>query len=148
MSILLDPKSEGSVTLRSGNYKDHPIVDFNVFENKDDETILIEAWKKADAVFMNLKKKNIVSKRIHVDKYIDEEDLKKQLHRQYFNIYHPTSTLKMGKVVDEKLKVMGIEGLRVVDASIMPKITTGNTNAPCVMIGEKASDMILEENRN
>jgi choline dehydrogenase len=73
------------------------------------------------------------------------EDL---LNKMTDTIYHPTSTCKMGNdsmsVVDKTLKVHGVDGLRVADASIMPNIVSGNTNAPCIMIGEKASDMILK----
>ncbi len=66
------------------------------------------------------------------------------------SIYHPTGTCKMGAgpgaVVDDRLRVYGINGLRVADCSIMPEIVSGNTNAPAIMIGEKASDLIIEDN--
>jgi choline dehydrogenase len=79
----------------------------------------------------------------------DEEGTLDWVRSTAVTIYHPTGTCKMGtdgmSVVSPTLKVRGVEGLRVADASIMPKITSGNTNAPAIMIGEKASDLILKE---
>jgi choline dehydrogenase len=63
-----------------------------------------------------------------------------------FTVYHLTSTCRMGDVVDERLRVNGVAGLRVADASIMPNVTSGNTNAPSIMIGEKAAEMLAADN--
>ena len=79
----------------------------------------------------------------------DYDAILKWVRKTSVTIYHPTGTCKMGQdkmaVVDEKLRVIGIDGLRVADCSIMPVISSGNTNAPAIMIGEKASDMILAD---
>ena len=80
----------------------------------------------------------------------DDEELVKQEASNYAQtIFHPVGTCKMGQdemsVVDEKLKGSGIKNLRVIDASIMPNITSGNTNAPTIMIAEKGADMILQQ---
>ena len=79
----------------------------------------------------------------------DDEELVKAASNHAQTIFHPVGTCKMGKgdeaVVNDKLQTHGIQNLRVVDASIMPNITSGNTNAPTIMIAEKASDMILNK---
>jgi len=83
-------------------------------------------------------------------RYASDAELLEAARQHSQTIYHPTSTCKMGQddsaVVDARLKVHGIEKLRIADASIMPEIISGNTNAPTIMIGEKAADMILQEN--
>ena len=97
----------------------------------------------------------------YVQKYCGEEvqpgkdfssdcEILKFIRKKAETLYHPSGTCKMGidklAVVDEKLKVRGIKGLRVADASIMPTLISGNTNGPCMMIGERCADFIIQEN--
>ena len=146
---LIYPKSRGEITLRSNDPYEHPIIDPHYFENDEDVKILLKGIQLSrefakTAPFSNYLK----SEAVPGDHVTSEEGLRAHIRLFAKTIYHPVGTCKMGidemAVVDPELKVHGIEGLRIADASIMPNITGGNTNAPSIMIGEKAADMIKE----
>ena len=146
---LLRPKSRGEVTLKSANPLEDPLIDPKFLSHPDDVIDLVEGYKK----MMTILNKSPVSKYTssHVQRPIDlndNKDIEQAIREEADTVYHPVGTCKMGSdemaVVDHTLKVHGIDGLRVVDASIMPTLIGGNTNAPTIMIGEKASDIILE----
>lgn len=147
LPTLLRPESRGYVTLESNNAYDAPIIQPNFLEVEQDQITLLKAAKKAMEVmnapaFNQYRKRNITPPDTSSDEAIMLH-LKKQLE----TVYHPVGTCKMGNdemaVVDEQLRVKGIEGLRVIDASIMPTIVSGNTNAAVYMIAEKGAEMIL-----
>ena len=145
---LLKPKSRGYVGLNSNNPMDDPLIQPNFLAVEDDLKVLILGVKKALEVskasaFKSFRKTIIIPKKESDAAII--EHIKKGLE----TVYHPVGTCKMGyddlAVVSDNLKVHGIDGLRVVDASIMPTIVSGNTNAATIMIGEKAADMIMAQ---
>ncbi|GHA58583.1 choline dehydrogenase [Amylibacter ulvae] len=146
----LRPESRGHIHIASPNAVDYPKIVPNYLSATADQLCAIRAVKFARAMTRTKALSPFVV-REHVpdnDPQTDEELL--QCARNISQtIYHPTSTCRMGHddmaVVDDRLRVRGIAGLRVADASIMPDIVSGNTNAPTIMIGEKASDMILED---
>lgn len=146
----LRPESRGHIHIASPNAHDHPKIVPNYLSATADQLCAIRAMKFARATTRTKALSSFIL-REHVpdnDPQTDEQ-LLECAGRISQTIYHPTSTCRMGSdpmaVVDDRLRVHGISGLRVADASIMPQIVSGNTNAPAIMIGEKASDMVLKD---
>ena len=150
--LQLRPESTGFLTLKSPNYNDHPDIHPNYLATDTDCRTIVKAVQMARRIveYEPLKKHVLEEYAPGGDVAFDDEQATLDWVRQTaVTIYHPTGTCKMGtdemSVVNPSLKVRGVDCLRVADASIMPKITSGNTNAPAIMIGEKASDLILQE---
>jgi len=149
---LLRPKSRGSVWLQSADPLAPPAIDPNFFGEESDLDTMVAGFRTTrrllDApALKSLQKADVVAAGVETD-----EQIREVLRDNVDTVYHPVGTCKMGvndplAVVDPRLKVHGLEGLRVVDASIMPTLIGGNTNAPSIMIGEKAADMIRSETR-
>nr|XP_018911112.1 PREDICTED: glucose dehydrogenase [FAD, quinone]-like [Bemisia tabaci] len=158
---LLRPKSRGQILLQSANVTDKPIIISGFLNDTDDVAKLIDAIKfvqkfvKTESLTrIGAEIKRINMKGCEAEEFQSDKYWKCMLHHMASSLYHTVGTCKMGPksdptaVVDHSLKVHGIDRLRVVDASIMPTIVSGNTNAAVMMIGEKAADMILHRWRD
>lgn len=150
LPTLLHPKSRGFVKLRSSDPMTPPVIQPNFLQEKEDMNQLVKGVKKALEIY---KQKAFEPYLENVNAPLDsssDEAIKAHIRKGVETVYHPVGTCKMGSddmaVVDNELRVHGVTNLRVVDASIMPKIVTGNTNAPVYMIAEKGADMILGKN--
>ncbi|KAG7204868.1 hypothetical protein KM043_005268 [Ampulex compressa] len=158
LPLLLRPKSSGWIRLKSRNPLVYPDINPNYFTHPDDMPVLVEGIRIAMRI-SNTSAFQRFGSRPHTipmpgcQRYpFDTYEYWECCIRHFtFTIYHPTGTCKMGPrgdptaVVDPRLRVYGVKGLRVIDASVMPTIISGNPNAPTIMIGEKASDIIKED---
>jgi choline dehydrogenase len=146
----LRPESRGSLKIRSADPSAPPEIRINYLATESDRAAFVDGIRILRKILAAPALKPYVVNEVYPgsDKTSDEE-LLDFCRKTGSTVYHPTSTCRMGNdslaVVDQRLCVRGIEGLRVVDASVMPDLMSGNTNAPTIMIAEKASDMILED---
>ena len=149
--LQLRPESAGHLELASAHPSDHPRIFPNYLATRTDCDTLVEGIRIARKICNTAPVKDMITAEFSPGEQIadDYDQLLEWARNTATTIYHPTGTCKMGKdrqaVVAPRLTVHGMSGLRVADASIMPTITSGNTNAPAIMIGEKVADMILED---
>jgi choline dehydrogenase len=150
--ILLKPHSRGTITLRSADPKDKPIIDprYLTDDAGADRAALMSGLRMCADIAKAAALKGIIGRiaRPLDARQLDDETLERALNSLSHTLYHPVGTCRMGSddasVVDADLRVRGVDGLRVADASVMPTIIRGHTHAPSVLIGEKAADLIRE----
>ena len=138
----LAPTSRGEVTLRTGNPASAPRILHNYLQTEQDRASIVAGLRIALDIAAQPALTGVISGPFEVPDSDSEADLLGFARRTGLTLYHPTSTCAIGEVVDPELRVRGVEGLRVVDASVMPSIVRGNTNAATIMIAERAADLI------
>lgn len=153
----VQPHSEGEVCLVSSDVADAPRIDLNYLADPHDVTVMVAVMRRAleivdhwpgDGLGSLLVPPHLAEAHGHATGDVPSDALLEDLARHYaLTVYHESSTCRMGSVVDAELRVLGVAGLRVADASIMPTVVSGNTNAATIMIGERAADLIAEEHR-
>ena len=143
---VLRPKSRGYVGLKSADPMKAPLIDPRFLSDPADLATLINGYKAMRRILEAPAFAPYRGKELYTDGSETDAEIEAWIRKRADTVYHPVGTCRMGtdpeSVVDPNLKVHGLEGLRVVDASVMPTVISGNTNAPCIMIGEKAVDLI------
>jgi choline dehydrogenase len=143
---VVKPTSRGSVTLRTPSPYVKPRIQHNYLTTDEDRATILAGAKVALQIARQDAFRSVITGEFEApDAESSDEELWAYIEDQTMTIYHPTSSCAIGPVVDPRLKVHGVGGLRVVDASVMPTIVRGNTNAATIMIAEKAADLIREE---
>lgn len=151
--LLLHPKSRGSVKLASPDFRADPVIDFGYFSHPDDLSVMVEGVKRVSAIFKSPTMSKLVKRDLMTAHCKSDDDWVDYCRKVAHTNYHPVGSCGMGSdplnsVVNNRLSIHGLEGIRVVDSSIMPTICGGNTNAPTIMIAEKGADMIKEDYSN
>ena len=152
----VQPHSEGEIVLASAEPSDDPDIRMNYYGDPHDMEVMVATLRKALDVVASWPARSglgpllvppaLAAEHAHAEGDTPSDDLLVDLARHYsFTVYHLTSTCRMGSVVDERLRVLGVAGLRVADASVMPNVVSGNTNAAAIMIGEKAAEMLAAD---
>lgn len=146
-ATLIYPKSRGTLRLASADPTASPLIDYGYLTDDADLELLVEGTNMIREIMAHDAFAGSVLEEIHPGVGLQGSELRRAMLNRVNSVYHGVGTCRMGvdelSVVDPSLKVRGVEGLRVADASIMPSITGGNTNAPAIMIGEKAASIIL-----
>ena len=147
---LLRPTSRGRLSLRSARPEDHPHLVFNYLATREDLDAMVSALKLVREIHAQRALSRYAGEELSPGREVaSDAELEAWLRESVGTSFHPVGTCRMGpkgdptSVVDSELRVHGLQGLRVIDASIMPDLTSGNTNAPAIMIGEKGADMVL-----
>jgi choline dehydrogenase len=148
----VQPHSEGEVRLASSDAAEAPVISLNYFDDPHDVQVMVAVMRKALELVSKwpvpgmgalLVPPKLAEAHGHAPGDVPSDELLEDLARHYaLTVYHEASTCRMGDVVDAELRVRGIARLRVADASVMPNVISGNTNAPAIMIGEKAAELI------
>ena len=148
LSTLIYPKSRGTLRLASTDPTASPLIDFQYLADPSDLEVLAEGSEMVREIFAGAAFGGSIKGETHPGKELQGQALRDAILNRATSVYHGVGTCRMGvdelAVVGPDLKVRGVEGLRVCDASIMPSITGGNTNAPAIMIGEMGASLVLE----
>jgi choline dehydrogenase len=142
---LLTPKSRGSVRLASNDPTARPVIRNRFYSDPGDMPRMVEALRLTEEICAGPAMRPYAVERYNAPEGDSDEALRAHAARTTFAIYHPVGTCAIGSVLDTELRVNGLEGIRVVDASVMPTVPRGNTNAPTIAIAERASDLIRGE---
>jgi choline dehydrogenase len=142
---LLQQDARGSVRLQNNDPTGKPVIRNNFYASERDTRMAVQAWRLLEEIVRQPALTPYCAEPFTVPASASDEDVLAHVKRTTFAIYHPVGTCSMGTVVDAELRVQGVEALRVVDASVMPMVPRGNTNAPVIAIAERAADLIREQ---